>query len=102
MNQLTNTERIIASILVIIFCIVFATVVILKITYNFNTGFWGDTSYVDPNYFDWHPSIDDSCQQLQDKLDLFHPHGTNPVRFEILKAMWENNCTITIGGVKLP
>jgi len=66
------------------------------IFYNYQTGFWFDTVYVDYNYYTFHPHPNDSCEILQGKLDLYHPQGTNPVKFELLKAMFTKKCEIEL------
>lgn len=76
--------------------IIFISLIVLFNTYNFDTGFWFDTPFLDEGYYIWHPHENDTCEQLQEKLDLFHPDGTNPVRFELLKAMFENRCEVIL------
>ncbi len=73
-------------------------ITVSTIFYNYETGFWFDTPYIDSeDYYSWHPHKDDSCEELQSKLDLFHPDGINPVRFELLKAMFEKRCEVDLG-----
>jgi len=76
--------------------VIILTGVLIGLSYNFNTHFWFDTPFADPNYHVWHPHTNDSCDELQSKLDLFHPKGTNPVRFEIMEAMFLNDCEVII------
>lgn len=52
--------------------------------------------FFDEDYYVFHPHEDDTCEILQSKLDLFHPHGTNPIKFEILKEMFESKCEVVI------
>jgi hypothetical protein len=66
------------------------------IAYNFDTKFWYDKPYLSDSYYTFHPHEDDDCKTLQDKLDLFHPRGTNPIRFEIMKSMFQNDCEVII------
>lgn len=71
-------------------------VITVSLTYNFETGFWYDTPYSSSSYYTFHPHVDDTCQDLQSKLDLFHPRGTNPIRFEVMKAMFKADCEVII------
>ncbi len=68
----------------------------VNVAYNYETKFWYDKPYLDSDYYTFHPHIDDSCETLQSKFDLFHPNGTNPIRFEILKEMFANDCEIIL------
>jgi len=71
-------------------------VIIVGLSYNFETGFWYDTPYTSSSYYTFHPHPDDTCEDLQSKLDLFHPKGTNPIRFEVMKAMFKADCEVII------
>lgn len=78
------------------FVILMSLMAVVSIFYNSNTGFWFDKPYLDEGYYIWHPHENDTCEELQSKLDLFHPDGTNPVRFELLKAMFEQRCEVIL------
>lgn len=78
------------------FVIFMCILAVVSILYNSNTGFWFDKPYLDEEYYTFHPHLDDSCEILQSKLNLFHPDGTNPVRFELLKAMFEQRCEVIL------
>lgn len=82
------------GISILIFTAVFATFVLVG--YNFDTKFWYDKPYLDDSYYTFHPHEDDTCETLQSKFDLFHPKGTNPVRFEIMKEMFQKDCEVII------
>lgn len=66
------------------------------VTYNFETHFWYDTPYFSGSYYTFHPHQEDSCETLKSKFDLFHPNGSNPIRFEIVKEMFEKECEVVI------
>ncbi len=72
----------------------FSLLVLFTMTYNVETGIWFDTPLLDPDYFVFHPHSSDSCEILQEKLLLFHPEGTNPIKFEILESMIKKRCQI--------
>jgi len=67
-----------------------------NVAYNYETKFWYDKPYLNSDYYVFHPHTDDSCETLQSKFDLFHPNGTNPIRFEILKEMFANDCEVIL------
>jgi len=80
----------------LIWIIIFGSLMIFFTVFNLETGFWFDKPFLDDEYYVWHPHDNDTCDILQSKLDLFHPQGTNPVRFEILKSMFQNDCEVLI------
>ena len=45
-------------------------VLLVLISYNFDTGFWGDTPYVSKSYYVFHPHPDDTCEELTFKFPL--------------------------------
>ncbi len=67
-------------------------VTLISISYNFETGFWGDTPYVSGSYYVFHPHPDDTCEELTSKFNLFHPNGTNPIKFEIQDEIQNRGC----------
>jgi len=44
----------------------------------------------------FHPHEDDSCETLKSKFELFHPNGSNPIRFEIVREMFVKECGVVI------
>ena len=68
--------------------------IFIFLTYNFDTGFWFDKPLFDEDYYVFHPHNDDSCDVLKSKYELFHPEGTNPIKFEILEKMLEKKCVV--------
>lgn len=46
------------------------------------------------DYYVFNPSWIDSCENLQHKLNLFHPNGTNPIIFDLIDMMKNKNCEI--------
>lgn len=72
------------------------TAIFVFLAYNFDTGFWFDKPLFDPDYFTFHPHKDDSCDVLRSKYELFHPEGTNPIKFEIYDRMVEKRCMVVL------
>lgn len=50
----------------------------------------------DSDYYVFHPHPDDTCEELLFKYDLYHPQGSNPVRFENLRELFIKNCITEI------
>ena len=69
---------------------------ILFVGYNFETHLWYDKPYLNPDYYVFHPHEEDTCDDLESKFGLFHPKGSNPIRFEILQDMFEKECKVKI------
>jgi len=71
-----------------------AIAVFTLLAYDFDTGFWFDTPFTNPDYYVFHPHRDDTCADLQSKYNLYHPEGTNPVKFQLYDRMIEMNCLV--------
>lgn len=80
------------KVIIILGATLVSIVILFLISYNFDTGFWGDTPYVSNSYYVFHPHPDDTCEELIFKFNLYHPNGTNPIKFEVLNEIQKRGC----------
>ena len=74
--------------LIITFCLFFG------LFFNFETRFFGDTPFADPNYYVFHPEDEDTCKILSYKYSLHHPMSNNPIKGQVIDKMFEKGCSI--------
>lgn len=70
----------------------FSTMIVCN---EFTKACWLDSPQINNSYYVFHPLETDDCMTLQSKLNLFHPNGTNPTKFELIKRMNQLDCQIT-------
>jgi len=59
---------------------------------TFTGSCWFDSPIINNDYYVFHPEGSDNCETFQSKLDLFHPEGTNPTKFELIDRMKQLEC----------